>query len=299
MADNTKEEHLDSSTNIQAENPSNETTPAKDRQAIPLNQEDTNMEVHKHSHHVTHKKKWTEYLLEFFMLFLAVFLGFVAENIRENITEHHREKEYIKSLVQDLKTDTTKIAKNQKGYGEAIKGLETLAMELDKADSGFTPRLYTLFDWIMAGYPDFIYTDATIQQLKNSGGFRLIEKKDVIDSIMAYDAAVKRALINGEGLKERGQLMLQANNDLINYRAIDKQIKKVYVPGKKNINELTFEKFDFLLTHEPLAENRYYNKLITYQKTMRIVKNYNYRPLKEQAVRLITFLRKEYHLENE
>ncbi len=39
------------------------------------NQPSTNMEVH-HPHHVTHKKKWTEYLLEFFMLFLAVFLGF-------------------------------------------------------------------------------------------------------------------------------------------------------------------------------------------------------------------------------
>ena len=42
-----------------------------------------NMEVHKHPHHVAHKKKWGEYLLEFFMLFLAVFLGFAAENVRE------------------------------------------------------------------------------------------------------------------------------------------------------------------------------------------------------------------------
>ena len=41
-----------------------------------------NMEVH-HPHHVTHKKKWGEYLLEFLMLFLAVFLGFLAENWRE------------------------------------------------------------------------------------------------------------------------------------------------------------------------------------------------------------------------
>ncbi len=27
-----------------------------------------NMEVHKHPHHVTHKKKWGEYLLEFYMI---------------------------------------------------------------------------------------------------------------------------------------------------------------------------------------------------------------------------------------
>jgi hypothetical protein len=56
-----------------------------------INQPSTeNMEVHKHPHHITHKKKWGEYLLEFFMLFLAVLLGFGAENIREISVEHYR-----------------------------------------------------------------------------------------------------------------------------------------------------------------------------------------------------------------
>src|SRR5215831_11088020 len=64
-----------------------------------------NMEVHKHPHHVMHKKKWTEYLLEFFMLFLAVFLGFVAENVRENIADRDREKQYMQSMIEDLKVD--------------------------------------------------------------------------------------------------------------------------------------------------------------------------------------------------
>src|SRR5438045_4515296 len=68
-----------------------------------------NMEVHKHPHHVTHKKRWTEYLLEFFMLFLAVFLGFIAENIREHVVEHDRSKEYAISLAEDLHNDTTSI----------------------------------------------------------------------------------------------------------------------------------------------------------------------------------------------
>ena len=71
------------------------------------NQQPSNeiMEVHKHPHHITHKKKWGEYLLEFFMLFLAVFLGFVAENIREHNIERQREKEYIESPIADLKSD--------------------------------------------------------------------------------------------------------------------------------------------------------------------------------------------------
>lgn len=66
------------------------------------------MEAH-HPHHVTHKKKWPEYLLEFFMLFLAVFLGFVAENIRKQSVEKHREKQFIQSFVEDLKIDSAAI----------------------------------------------------------------------------------------------------------------------------------------------------------------------------------------------
>ncbi len=67
------------------------------------------MEVHKHPHHVTHKKKWGEYLLEFFMLFLAVFLGFIAENVREHLSEKNKAYSLAKSLENDLKKDTTQL----------------------------------------------------------------------------------------------------------------------------------------------------------------------------------------------
>ncbi len=53
-------------------------TPAQPELRITDLQTET-MEVHKHPHHVTHKKKWGEYLLEFFMLFLAVrFFGRIS-----------------------------------------------------------------------------------------------------------------------------------------------------------------------------------------------------------------------------
>jgi hypothetical protein len=59
-----------------------------------------NMEVHKHPHHVMHKKKWTEYLLEFLMIFFAVTMGFFAENIREHYTEENSAREYAQLLKQ-------------------------------------------------------------------------------------------------------------------------------------------------------------------------------------------------------
>ena len=66
------------------------------------------MEVHAHSH--TPRKKWTHYFWEFLMLFLAVFCGFLSENQREHYVEAQREKEYAKSLLSDMKEDTTEIS---------------------------------------------------------------------------------------------------------------------------------------------------------------------------------------------
>src|SRR5437762_13179198 len=77
------------------------------------------MEVHAHSHTSDPdpstssghrgRKKWTHYLWEFLMLFLAVFCGFLAENIREHSVEGRKEKEYIKSIIEDLKTDSSNL----------------------------------------------------------------------------------------------------------------------------------------------------------------------------------------------
>ena len=69
MADDPGKEPLDSNTNDQPD-PPKEIIPVEDTETIPPIQQTENMEVHKHPHHVTHKKKWPEYLLEFFMLFL-------------------------------------------------------------------------------------------------------------------------------------------------------------------------------------------------------------------------------------
>ncbi len=107
MEDNIDEEHLGNPIDTQSENPSDAIIPKI--LVINPNQESELMEVHKHPHHVTHKKKWGEYLLEFFMLFLAVFLGFLAENLREHQIEKEREKQFIESFVEDLKSDTATI----------------------------------------------------------------------------------------------------------------------------------------------------------------------------------------------
>src|SRR5215212_12066377 len=109
MADDTGRP-VDSNANDQPD-ASNEIIPAEDTETINPIQQTENMEVHKHPHHVTHKKKWGEYLLEFFMLFLAVFLGFLAENLREQTVEHHRENQYAKALYDEFYADSVSFTK--------------------------------------------------------------------------------------------------------------------------------------------------------------------------------------------
>ena len=127
-----------------------------------------NMEVHKHPHHVTHKKKWGEYLLEFLMIFLAVFLGFVAENIRENSVEKERGKEYINTLVEDIQLDITDL-KKQIEFREIVeKRIDSLFDLFQKPDrKNFTAEIYFLSRRTTRA-SNLSYHDRTIQQLKMS-----------------------------------------------------------------------------------------------------------------------------------
>jgi hypothetical protein len=249
------------------------------------------MEVHKHPHHAMQKKHWHEYLLEFFMIFLAVFLGFEAENIRERTLERHREMEYIHSMVNDLKTDTTKLGLNIVYYHYRLRCQDTLKELFSMLDKGFNKTFYKNLLGIQ-GYPDFIYTDATIQQLKNSGGFRLIRNLRAIDSIMAYDAMVKKALVNETLLSREFETIEKSCNETFNYLTFDEKKHQ-----GKTLKQLETEKFDFLLTHDKKVMVKYYNGLSYYNWLCNIVKE-NMKELKLIATRLITFLQKEYQLEN-
>ena len=46
------------------------------------------------------------------MIFLAVTMGFIAESYREHLVERNKEKEFIRTFIEDLKTDTAAIRPN-------------------------------------------------------------------------------------------------------------------------------------------------------------------------------------------
>ena len=160
------------------------------------------MEVHKHPHNVTHKKKWTEYLLEFLMLFLAVFLGFVAENIRESVVEKHSEKEYIRSFYEDLTADEYDLQRIIDNLGHEVTIADSLGKLLPNVGTKTPANLiYMYLTQINRSSATNLYVnDRTVVQLR-AGGMRIIQKKQVSDSIVGYYKEVETIrFLNDESL---------------------------------------------------------------------------------------------------
>src|SRR6266496_1125226 len=188
MTDNTDDEHLDNPTNTQSENSSDEIILTTNTDPINQIQETENMEVHKHPHHVTHKKKWGEYLLEFLMLFLAVFLGFIAENFREHSVEGRKEKEYIKSIIEDLKTDSANLYFIIYTYMPVVNSWVDSSVHLLESSNPVTGEriIYQAVENATL-WRHYYPNQRTLTQLKNSGNFILISDRDAIDGILDYD----------------------------------------------------------------------------------------------------------------
>ncbi len=188
MAGNTTEEDLDTPTNTQSENSSDEILPLHDTETIKLNQEADNMEVHHHPDLHHKPKPWKEYFLEFLMIFLAVTLGFFAENIREHFTDTRKGKEYAISYKEDLIKDTVIIQRTIGLLNKDVAGCDSLNSYLQNKRTKTEKDLQKIYQYNLSALGGFSFslTDRTSSQLKNSGGMRLLTNKKVVDGILDY-----------------------------------------------------------------------------------------------------------------
>ena len=248
------------------------------------------MEVH-HPHHVTHKKKWGEYILEFFMLFLAVFLGFVAENIREHYVETRRAKEYVKSLYDDLKIDTAIIERNiQEKFWRESK-LDSLDKILSSGN--YTENNYRLYYLERFLYSKDIFTpqDVTYQQLRSSGNFRYIQNNVLYKKIADYYNLCSRYQLGDNfainlNLSEIESKIFNSN-DLNSFNNVGNSIYETVKKLDRNLVPINPDKPALNLLHNKVGYERWISSL------MRNFLEW----LKENAIEIINITKKEYHLE--
>ena len=214
------------------------------------------MEVHHHSH--TERKKLTHYLWEFLMLFLAVFCGFLAEYQLEHRIEKEREQQFMQSMIEDLETDTSNLRISIESLNRQDKYFDTLFNRFSHLGHSYDHSLYTSIFEVM-GWKDFVPTDKTMEQLKYSGGMRLIRKRKAADAMAAYDALLRVYEGDKQELQDAHRAVGENLGDIIDMQALE--ISR----GTKSIEEMEKGNASYLLKPDAVSLGQYYNRLTVYR----------------------------------
>ena len=118
------------------------------------------------------------------------------------------------------------------------------------------------------------------QQLKNAGGLRLIQNKEIADSITVYDATVREMLIHQDVLENLQQISRNAHNNMVDFVHLNELRKNHQTEGL------------FLLSNNPERLNQYFNAINDFK--IGLFSQYRWMTdIKDQATRLLDFLNKK------
>ena len=245
------------------------------------------MEVHQHTH--TPRKKWNHYFWEFLMLFLAVFCGFLAENQREHYIEHRREKQYLRSLLEDLQTDT---ATMRRVYNRALIQKALLDSLINLANYGpmnneNISRLYML-QGKTARFLNIRFEDRTSSQLKNAGGMRLIRNQQVSNAIREYWNQIEILERVRDRLEIAGEKIADLSSRIF--------YNKAFIPGDAPLDPpKAIKPGATFINEDPRLIAEYINRVNT-----KWIRNRIYLTNLEEAIRfaesLMELIKKEYRL---
>lgn len=182
------------------------------------------MEVHHHSHH---PKSWKEYLQEFFMLFFAVFLGFMAEYYLEYRAERHKEHDYLNSMLIDLHSDLNEMDSKIAKMEEIVSAGNKLSDIIYKPSLGTQDidTLYSASEIIISRVYNIDFSTGTIDQLRNAGGFRLIQNESIVRKISDYEKGKITMQVQLEEIIERAANVHRIQNKLLHISVFAKDLK--------------------------------------------------------------------------
>ncbi len=223
------------------------------------------------------------------MLFLAVFCGFLVENFREHKIEREREEQYIVSLSEDLVEDTTSFNRMLDNFNLNIAKMDSLKYLLcSDSVSQRSADLYYWGRWASRGQW-LTLNDRTIQQMKNSGGFRLIQNEKVSKAIIEYYNKLtfieSVQNIDQQESQEYRKIAINIFNPLTFDNMITTENDIIRPSGNPSL--LTNDKQELIR----LAG------MLSYMKNFRLALATAEKKMKLNAINLISLLKQQYHLE--
>ena len=242
------------------------------------------------------------------MLFLAVFCGFLAEYQLEHKIEKNREKQFMVSMIEDLKADTSAISILNEQRSGRLGMYDSLSKAIIKKE--YAERGSDFYFWgrNISRRAFFFSADGTMQQLKNSGGLRLISNLTISDKIIAYDVLYRNIMLQQE-LEEVHLNEYRGLAARIFDAAVFNKMTKGLVSGKAGDNSQLKDSTITLLSifferpadnpqlkdSSPIALNELANKLNYWAAgSLRLLQLLE--QLKKMAFELIDSIKNEYHL---
>ena len=260
------------------------------------------MEVHKHPHHVTHKKKWGEYLLEFLMLFLAVYLGFVAENIREHNVEKKNEKEMIAALYNDIKVDTTnlniiiyKYMPEHENWEDSAQ-LYINSLPIKGNEQKIAQALMNATNWNL-----YVPPQVSFDVIKSSGNFKFISNEKVKHAIIKINALLNNYIVYSQFVVATEHVVDTTTAGIIPRRPLQKLVAKAYERTNASYGSITDKdvpEISMFKTYDKAMFNNFLERIDQVDYLLHDLLGLYKTILKEETI-LLDFLKKEYHLENE
>ena len=256
------------------------------------------MEVHAHTH--TARKKWTHYFWEFLMLFLAVFCGFLAEYQLEHKIEKDREKQYMLSLLNDLEKDTVSINKALDGNTYLQKGIDTLLNFIanPQTDKAYQRNLFLYSVKYTYWFFTVEFSELTLSQLKNSGGFRLIKNNKVAAGIAEYAQGLEFGRYQFSELTQYFHKYEDTQKEIIDwsfakdvYSWLNSDIANMLRPMKE-VESLVVDG-NYILPNAYAHLNRYYGDLLFYSSAIGNLNTY-FKRQKQKGISLIQLIRENY-----
>ncbi|MFZ1798508.1 MAG: hypothetical protein WAU24_01495 [Chitinophagaceae bacterium] len=239
----------------------------------------------------THKK-WKDYFLQFLMIFLGVTLGFFSSNIRDKIINDGKEEHYISNLIHDLKLDTLNAASIQNDQLKLLAEMDS-ALKITPEEIKNIPQQDSFFRHFLVFYINafnFRQNDNTLIQLRNAGGYSLIRKPGVLDSIIALENFYEEVKKNDQFYYDNFIKVQDFSNRLMKMPFVGTSANGTSVYPDLSVPVEVFTQYDKVLIEQ------LYN-LIRNEQTQLVYYKYLIDIYKTRATGLMTFLQAKYDVE--
>jgi hypothetical protein len=247
------------------------------------------MEIHNHPKRLKKKKKQIkEYIFEFLVIFIAIIGSFFAENLRDSFMDKKQVKEYMERLQDDLRADTTNIARTILMINLQSNGLDSLIKTMKYPLEGSNQdRFYELSQKYASSYFGYTPVSTAMTQLMSTGSLRLVKKRDISEGIINYDKAKNDVIKIGEFTGKQISEIIDQQAEIIDFLGIYR-----LPPNTDKTNQV---KKSIIFDSNEIYLSEYFYKLLIYKSSIYLNRS-QLTELKNQGTLLIKLIQKEYDL---